>query len=191
MANVEENVAPNSDDGDKKGDKKSSPLKSKVYGIFGREKPGGKPADVFMWRDKKISAGLLGGVTAIWSEERFGSWKWRFLFLAPSQPIAPARSEVSLLEIISFPTKKVERGGEDAFFVSSFNGGMPWLMKRRWTRVEIIANDQGHRTTPSYVAFNDSERLIGDAEKNQVTMNPITTIFDKNGYDYSMSYKGV
>ncbi|KAK2991407.1 hypothetical protein RJ640_010871 [Escallonia rubra] len=48
-----------SDDGDKKGDKKSSPLKCKVYGIFGREKPGGKPADVFLWRDKKISAGLL------------------------------------------------------------------------------------------------------------------------------------
>ncbi|KAK2971481.1 hypothetical protein RJ640_020887 [Escallonia rubra] len=48
-----------SDDGDKKGDKKSSPLKSKIYGIFGREKPGGKPADVFLWRDKKITAGLL------------------------------------------------------------------------------------------------------------------------------------
>ncbi|KAK3002659.1 hypothetical protein RJ639_018363 [Escallonia herrerae] len=50
-----------SDGGDKKGDKKSLPLKSKVYGIFGREKPGGKPVDVFLWRDKKISAGLLGG----------------------------------------------------------------------------------------------------------------------------------
>ncbi|KAK3028497.1 hypothetical protein RJ639_038565 [Escallonia herrerae] len=59
----------NFDDEDKKGDKKSSPLKSKVYGIFRREKPGGKPADVFMWRDKKISAGLLGGVTANWSVE--------------------------------------------------------------------------------------------------------------------------
>eukprot|EP00695_Tsukubamonas_globosa_P003608 TRINITY_DN728_c0_g1_i2.p2 TRINITY_DN728_c0_g1~~TRINITY_DN728_c0_g1_i2.p2 ORF type:complete len:75 (-),score=27.70 TRINITY_DN728_c0_g1_i2:2-226(-) len=41
-------------------------------------------------------------------------------------------------------------------------------------RVEIIANDQGNRTTPSYVAFTDSERLIGDAAKNQVAMNPST-----------------
>jgi heat shock protein 1/8 len=45
-------------------------------------------------------------------------------------------------------------------------------------RVEIIANDQGNRTTPSYVAFTDSERLIGDAAKNQVAMNPFNTIFD-------------
>ncbi|XP_052171455.1 reticulon-like protein B1 [Diospyros lotus] len=56
-------------------DEKMSPsetLKSKVYRIFGREKPvhkvlgGGKPADVFLWRNKKVSAGVLGGVTAIW-----------------------------------------------------------------------------------------------------------------------------
>merc|ERR1711906_46598 len=45
-------------------------------------------------------------------------------------------------------------------------------------RVEIIANDQGNRTTPSYVAFTDTERLIGDAAKNQCVMNPINTIFD-------------
>jgi heat shock protein 1/8 len=45
-------------------------------------------------------------------------------------------------------------------------------------RVEIIANDQGNRTTPSYVAFNDTERLIGDAAKNQVAMNASNTVFD-------------
>lgn len=45
-------------------------------------------------------------------------------------------------------------------------------------KVEIIANDQGNRTTPSYVAFTDAERLIGDAAKNQVAMNPNNTVFD-------------
>ncbi|XP_028166694.1 heat shock protein 68-like [Ostrinia furnacalis] len=44
--------------------------------------------------------------------------------------------------------------------------------------VEIIANDMGNRTTPSYVAFTDTERLIGDAAKNQVALNPSNTIFD-------------
>merc|ERR1711959_27415 len=45
-------------------------------------------------------------------------------------------------------------------------------------RVEIIANDQGNRTTPSYVAFTDTERLIGDSAKNQVAMNPTNSVFD-------------
>jgi L1 cell adhesion molecule like protein len=45
-------------------------------------------------------------------------------------------------------------------------------------KVEIIANDQGNRTTPSYVAFTDTERLIGDGAKNQVAMNPKNTVFD-------------
>ncbi|GAO46261.1 hypothetical protein G7K_0496-t1 [Saitoella complicata NRRL Y-17804] len=45
-------------------------------------------------------------------------------------------------------------------------------------RCEILANDQGNRTTPSYVAFTDTERLIGDAAKNQVAMNPHNTVFD-------------
>lgn len=45
-------------------------------------------------------------------------------------------------------------------------------------KVEVLANDQGNRTTPSYVAFTDTERLIGDAAKNQVAMNPVNTVFD-------------
>jgi heat shock protein 5 len=55
--------------------------------------------------------------------------------------------------------------------------------------VEIIANDQGNRITPSYVAFTDSnERLVGDAAKNQATINPENTIFDVKrliGREYS------
>ena len=45
-------------------------------------------------------------------------------------------------------------------------------------RVEIIANDQGNRTTPSYVAFTADERMIGDAAKNQIAMNVENTVFD-------------
>jgi heat shock protein 1/8 len=45
-------------------------------------------------------------------------------------------------------------------------------------QIQIIANDQGNRTTPSFVAFTDTERLIGDAAKNQVAMNPFNTVFD-------------
>lgn len=45
-------------------------------------------------------------------------------------------------------------------------------------KVEIIANDQGNRTTPSYVAFTDTERLIGEPAKNQAVLNPLNTIFD-------------
>merc|ERR1711976_829112 len=45
-------------------------------------------------------------------------------------------------------------------------------------RVEIIANDQGNRVTPSYVAFTETERLIGDAAKNQAATNPTNTIYD-------------
>ena len=45
-------------------------------------------------------------------------------------------------------------------------------------KVEILVNDQGNRITPSYVAFNDEERLVGDAAKNQYASNPKRTIFD-------------
>merc|ERR1712186_226693 len=45
-------------------------------------------------------------------------------------------------------------------------------------RVEIIPNDQGNRITPSYVAFTEEERLIGESAKNQATVNPSQTLFD-------------
>merc|ERR1719426_716927 len=45
-------------------------------------------------------------------------------------------------------------------------------------RVEIIANDQGNRVTPSYVSFSETERLIGDAAKNQASLNPANTVYD-------------
>src|ERR1700753_4010104 len=50
-------------------------------------------------------------------------------------------------------------------------------------RIEIIANDQGNRTTPSFVAFTDTERLIRDAAKNQVAMNPANTVFDAKRFN--------
>ncbi|CAK8531484.1 unnamed protein product [Lathyrus sativus] len=51
-----------------------------------------------------------------------------------------------------------------------------WLEQH--CRVEIIYNDQGNRTTPSFVAFTDDQRLIGDAAKNQAAANPQNTVFD-------------
>lgn len=57
---------------DSDDDSKLSSIKSNVFRLFGREKPvhkvfgGGKPADLFLWRDKKVSGGVLGGATAIW-----------------------------------------------------------------------------------------------------------------------------
>ena len=45
-------------------------------------------------------------------------------------------------------------------------------------KVEIIPNDMGERTTPSFVAFTETERLVGDAAKNQITRNPSNTVFD-------------
>ena len=45
-------------------------------------------------------------------------------------------------------------------------------------KVDIVPNDMGERTTPSYVAFTDTERLVGDAAKNQFTRNPTNTVFD-------------
>ena len=61
-------------------------------------------------------------------------------------------------------------------------------------RCEIIANDQGNRTTPSYVSFTDSERLIGDSAKNQASLNPNNTIYDSKrliGRKFNDKYKNL
>ena len=52
------------------------------------------------------------------------------------------------------------------------------------SRVEIIPNYQGNRTTPSYVPFTDEERLIGEAGKIQATINPSQTLFDPRTVDW-------
>lgn len=44
-------------------------------------------------------------------------------------------------------------------------------------KIEVLANDHGWKTTPSWVAFNDEERLVGDAAKHQASLNPKNTIY--------------
>ncbi|XP_076929213.1 reticulon-like protein B2 [Bidens hawaiensis] len=69
---ITEKLHDSSSSSDSDGDSKISELKSKVFRLFGREKPvhkvfgGGKPADLLLWKDKKLSGGILGGVTVIW-----------------------------------------------------------------------------------------------------------------------------
>ncbi|XP_072071734.1 uncharacterized protein [Arachis hypogaea] len=58
-------------------------------------------------------------------------------------------------------------------------------------RVEIITNDQGNRITPSCVAFNDTQRMIGDAAKNQIAANPTNTVFEMSKTNAQESYQRV
>ena len=51
-------------------------------------------------------------------------------------------------------------------------------------RIEIIPNDQGNRTTPSCVAFTNTEQLVGDGAKNQITKNPANTLFSQFNYNF-------
>lgn len=73
-----------------------------------------------------------------------------------------------------------------AFFFSLTAGFLPFTTGTTYscvatyegTNVEIIANEQGSFTTPSFVSFTDKERLIGEAAKNNAAMNPRNTVFD-------------
>lgn len=94
-----------------------------------------------------------------------------------------ARLSVSIWELLTLVSREYLRGLQDVFadlYRSVQRGG----------KVEIIANDQGNRITPSWVAFTKDERLVGDAAKNQAPQNPENTVFDAKrmvGRQYSES----
>jgi len=89
---------------------------------------------------------------------------------------------ISALALMAMPFTNAQDGGEEKMgTVIGIDLGTTYSCVGVFKngRVEIIANDQGNRITPSYVAFLESgERLVGDAAKNQATINPSNTVFD-------------
>jgi len=88
----------------------------------------------------------------------------------------------SALALLAMPFARADEGEEKMGTVIGIDLGTTYSCVGVFKngRVEIIANDQGNRITPSYVAFMDEsgERLVGDAAKNQATINPSNTVFD-------------
>ena len=72
-------------------------------------------------------------------------------------------------------------GGEEVGPAIGIDLGTTYSCVAVWEndRVKIIPNDQGNRTTPSYVTFTDEEHLVGDVAMNQVAMNPSNTVYGK------------
>merc|ERR1719498_2071919 len=88
---------------------------------------------------------------------------------------------ISALALMAMPFARADDAGEEKMgTVIGIDFGTTYSCVGVFKngRVEIIANDQGNRITPSYVAFTDEERLIGDAAKNQASTNPKNTVFD-------------
>lgn len=97
----------------------------------------------------------------IWVSEQNRLW-----FLNPS--LLPASIIFFPLLGQNFAKQKSSHSGTTYSCVATYEGN----------NVEIIANEQGSFTTPSFVSFTDKERLIGEAAKNNAAMNPKNTVFD-------------
>jgi len=97
-----------------------------------------------------------------------------FILTFLPHPSCPPRLKLSVLTLVQ-PTREHPQSLHDIQSTHTHPHLSSCVGVWQNDRVEIIANDQGNRTTPSYVSFSDNERLIGDAAKNQVAMNPHNT----------------